>query len=212
MEIVSMVKTHRLYDLIRIRVLVILYTIPFFKEWAYKRLPRHRSGYTHYWIEDKEYVNTMKAKQGNLAFLDTNPTTEELRKQIDSCGGKTVLELGMGWGRQLERLAPFYEVSGCDVAREYVDDCDSRGLDVFHLDLVQPVPIEKKWDVAYTILVYCFFIDRPDEMRKAMQTAESLVTGKIFVWEWRHVCDYMKKVYPSDKFVYQYVSTVKGLI
>jgi trans-aconitate methyltransferase len=98
-------------------------------------------------------------------------------------------------------------LEGCDFADELLEDARKDGLDVFKLDLVEPrqnwvAENREHWDVTYTRAVFMFLIDHPEDTRRAMETLDRITKTKVLIWEWKHVCDYMRSVYPSEKFEY----------
>lgn len=192
------------YRSLRIWILSALYSIAPTRKWAYKRLPRHKSGYKHYWIDDKAYLTAMPGIQERLGMKYISPTIDDLKMLFYKYNAETILDIGCGWGRTMEQLN-MSNVEGCDVSDDLLAEARKRGLNVFKLDLVEPHDVKKTWDVSYAMLVFCFLIDRPDEMRKAMETSDRLTKEKILIWEWKHVCDYMHSVYPSDKFEYHHL-------
>ncbi|KND50592.1 MAG: hypothetical protein AB202_03865 [Parcubacteria bacterium C7867-007] len=192
---------------LRLRILSVLYKLPPFRAYAYKRLPRHRSGYKHYWVDDKSYTLGTKQRIAELPAVDKHPTIKELRAAVDKYKPETVLEAGCGYGRLVEQLTPYYKIDGADLAEEFVAQAKENGLSAFQLDLVSPDAVwleahAKHWDVAYCRAVFMFFIDHEEDTRNAMKTLERITKKKVLIWEWPHVCDYMKKTYPSDMFEY----------
>jgi trans-aconitate methyltransferase len=152
----------------------------------------------------------MKQRIAELPAVDRHPTISVLFRTIGKYHPKRVLEAGCGYGRLMKGLAakrPNFVLEGCDLADELLADAEKDGLHVFKLDIVKPsekwlAENAEHWDVVYCRAVFMFLIDHPDDTRKAMQTLEQLAAKKVIIWEWRHVCDYMRSVYPSAKFEY----------
>jgi SAM-dependent methyltransferase len=202
----SLKKTYA-YHVVRRYILGLLYRVPLTKKYAYRRLPRHRSGYKHYYVHDKNYVATLQVKTERVKSIEYYPSTEALRSRIDKNGGRKVLDAGCGYGRLLERMAPYYDAEGCDVSEELLNQTRSKGLKAFQLDLVDPPkgwPEQHSgsWDVAYCRAVFMFFIDHREDTFRAMQTLDTVTKNRVLIWDWPHVCDYMRETYPSDKFEY----------
>lgn len=179
------------YADLRFKILTLLWYTPL-RPWVRKRLPKHTRGYEYYWVseEGKQYRETCVGRQGKGGTkpLVDDPTIEELREALDQYQAKTVLEAGCGWGRLLEEIAPYYEVSGCDISDDLLEQVP-ESIPTFKLDLVDPLPLEKKWDVVFCRAVLMFFIDNPEQMKKAVKTLESLAIKKVIVWDWPHVCE-----------------------
>lgn len=167
--------------------------------------PWYAKPYSHYWSDEsgKQYRDKTYARQksGGEKPLVANPTVEEIRTIFDRYQPATVLELGCGWGRLLEALAPYYTVEGCDVADEYLANAP-EGIPVFHYDVVTEEPTGN-WDIVFTRAVMQYFINDAAALTRAMQHMEQMAQKKVIVWEWPHVAAAMKKAYPSEKFEYQ---------
>lgn len=203
--------SEKIFKKIRLIVLNILWDLPFARPFVLKRLPTYRKGYKNYWVEDggKEYRLSMyqrQKKDGTLPLL-TNPTVDELIKEIDKYKPEKVLEMGCGYGRSLEELKTHFDISGADISKDLLDLCDPT-FRVFELDIVD---VDPKWlqdhqdsfDVVFCRAVMQYFFDHSADMVKAMKNMELIARKKVICWEWPHVCDYMKKTYPSDKFDYR---------
>lgn len=193
------------YSQLRFWILTLLWYTPM-RPWVNKRLPRHTRGYEYYWTseEGKEYRKICierQGKGGTKPLLD-DPTFAEIRAVLDGYAAKTVLEAGCGWGRILEELAPWYQVEGCDISDDLLSYVPTS-IPTFKLDLVQPHPVHKKWDVVFCRAVLMFFIDSPDQMRKAVETLESLADKKVIVWDWPHVCE-AARPFATDKTEFHY--------
>lgn len=207
------------YQKFRSFLLGILYIFPHTKQYAYKRLPRHKSGYKHFWIENKEYLNILEEKQNAVDYLiGKHPSPKQLFNALEKYAPKNVLDIGCGYGRQLnilKSLNPLFKIQGCDITQKWVDVAKQRGFDVFQLDIVEPpddflIARHNEWDISFCRAVMTFFVEKPEEMKSAMRTMDYITRKKVIVWEWRHVCDYMRKVYPSDKFEYHYIPAYSG--
>ncbi len=197
-------KNTLIYKSLRATLLSILYELPIAREWAYRRLPRHQQNYKHYWQDDKKNIFEMEERQAQLPLSYLSPTRNEMLAFFHKYNAKTILDIGCGFGRSIEHLR-IENIDGCDYSDDLLAEAKKRGHNVFKLDLVEPHEVGKQWDVSYAMLVFSFFIDRPDEMRKAMQTADRLTKKKILICDWKHICDYMQSVYPSDKFEYYHL-------
>lgn len=211
-------KNTKTYRFFRLGILAALYRVPLFHEYVYKRLPRHRAGYSEYWVnkKSKNYrVETLKEDQ-NASIMRYFPTPKELLRTIKAHVPATVFEVGCGYGRHLEALAPYFDVQGCDISVESLSKVrpDLKGK-VFLLDIVNPIPgwIEahrEEFDVVFCWCVMMYFIDNRSQTVAVMKNMESLAKKKVIVWEWKHVCDYMRSVYASDKFEYHYIPIISA--
>lgn len=204
-----------MYRKIRLFILSVLYEIPMTKRWAYVRLPRHRSGYKKHWIEEfgKQQRTTLQERQEQSAQM-RYPTSDELIAHISKYAPQRVLDIGCGYGRFLVPVAAHFIVDGCDIAPDLLAKVPAP-LSVFVLDLVAPpegwvAEYRDRWDVSYAWAVFMYFIDNREQMRAAMETASGITKKKILVWDWKHVCDYMRDTYPSEKFEYHYIPVVAG--
>ena len=199
--------------------LSILYEFPPTRSWAYKRLPRHRSGYQKHWIGEygEKQRNTLKERQ-SITLQRFFPTPEGLRRRIAAYDPKNVLDIGCGYGRFLEEMAKYFNVEGCDVAKDLLEKVrpDLREK-VFQIDIVNPPPgwvkeRRNNWDVSYAWAVFTYFVDDFENMRSAMRHVDEITKKKIIIWDWKHVCDNMKKIYPSDKFEYHHIPLIAAEI
>lgn len=206
-----------MYRKLRLIALTILYQFPFTREWAYKRLPRHRSGYQKHWVgeQGKKQRDTLKERQ-DITLQRFFPTPEKLYRQIAAYAPQSVLDIGCGYGRFLEEMVKHFNVQGCDVASDLLEQVRPDLRDkVFQLDIVKPPTgwVEahrNNWEVSYAWAVFMYFIDDAESMKMAMQNAEAITKEKIIIWDWKHVCDYMKSVYVSDKFEYHHIPVIMG--
>lgn len=199
-----------MYRKLRLRILSMLYAFPPTKEYAYRRLPRHRSGYKEYWANaksEKYRAGTLQHDQA-VSQLSNYPSPEELIRIMKAHAPSSILDVGCGYGRFLEILAPHFEVSGCDLSAELLAQVPAHlRAKTFQLDVVRP-PAEwvtahtNAWDVVMCWCVMMYFLENEEETKSAMRTMETLAKDTVIVWEWKHVCDYMQRVYPSDKFEY----------
>ena len=200
-----------MYKQIRSFLLTVFWHLGF-KKYTSKRMERHMRGYKEYWTkpEYKEYRERF-AK----STIASHPTLEEMRRVFDRYGASTILEVGCGYGRLLEQLVPYYKVVGLDVAEEYIEAAQKKGLDVFYFDIISENHSERSktkliaYDTVFCSRFTMYFYEKPEEMKTAMQVMESLARKKVIVWEWPHIIDYMKKVYPSDTFEYHSIPTGK---
>ncbi|MCR4311604.1 MAG: methyltransferase domain-containing protein, partial [Candidatus Taylorbacteria bacterium] len=159
-------KQNIVYQKFRFFLLGILYVIPSTKQYAYKRLPRHKSGYKHFWIEDKGYIDVLEDKQKQVLAHNKYPSPDQLFNAIQKYSPHRVLDIGCGYGRQLEVLESFhpsFKIQGCDITQKWVDVAKQRGFDVFQLDVVMPTShflTEHKegWDVSFCRAVMTFFV------------------------------------------------------
>lgn len=201
---------------IRFAILSALYRIPLTKRFAEQRLPMHRKGYRAYWVSEegapyRQSTFQRQHKEGSSPLI-ANPTYDEIRAVINAHQPNTVFEIGCGWGRILEALADSFEVSGCDVSKDLLKKVPSH-INAIQMDIVYPSEewIESNkssWDVVIAHALFMYFYNQPDDMRRAMKHAEYIARDKVIVWEWPHICEKMKEVYPSPKFEYhkkQYV-------
>jgi SAM-dependent methyltransferase len=203
-------KKTRAYHDARRYILGVLYHIPGMRAYAYRRLPRHRSGYKHYYVDDKNYIATLQRKTESVKSIPYHPSVNFLKERINAHGATTVLDAGCGYGRLLEQLAPYYQAEGCDVSKELVEQTAAKGLSAFQLDLVEASgewqeAHKHRWEVSFCRAVFMFFIDHPEDTYRAMKTLDAITAKKVLIWDWEHVCDYMKKTYPSDKFEYHHI-------
>ncbi len=203
-----------MYRYLRLRILSVLYHFKPTRVWVYKRLPRHRSGYRHYWVDDKANILGMRQRIAELPAVDNYPTIPELFDAINKFHvpriGKvtplSVLEVGCGYGRLMAGLEERYGIAefvleGCDVSEELIQQAKAENLLVFQHDIVM-TPLKKKWDVVYTRAVFMFMIDHYEDTFTAMKHLDEAAIQKVIIYEWPHVCDYMRSVYPSSKFEY----------
>lgn len=206
-----------MYRKLRLIVLSILYEFPPTRLWAYERLPRHRSGYKKHWTNEgwKKQRDTLKERQ-NATLLRFFPTPKGLYKRIAPYNPRSVLDVGCGYGRFLEEMSKYFNVEGCDIANDLLEQVrpDLREK-VFQMDIVNP-PLgwtqknKDNWDVSYVWAVFMYFIDDPQSTKLAMKNIEEITKKKVIVWDYKHVCDYMRNVYTSDKFEYHYMPVVMG--
>ncbi len=202
-----------MYKKARLFIVSILYKIPFTKQYAYRRLPRHHAGYKEYWVHQggAHYRSATLKRDQDISAMRRYPSPEELRNRIAVYSPSNVLDVGCGYGKYLEILKPHFSVEGCDVSQELLRNVRSDlQSSVFCLDIVHPpagwiTEHRKHWDVVFSWCVMMYFIDQRAEMMHAMKHMEAIANKKVLVWEWKHVCDYMKSVYPSDKFEYHYI-------
>lgn len=169
-----------------------------------KYLPVYRKSYDQYWsgtVAEKyrEGVYARQKKDGTKPLTE-NPTVTEIRMAFDRYQPKSVLEVGCGWGRLLEELTPFYTIEGCDLSEEYLQRIPD-GTRVFRCDIVREEP-PGRWDIVFTRAVMQYFVNDDSTLRNAMEHMEKVANKKVIVWEWKHVCERMKEVYPSDTFEY----------
>jgi len=206
-----------MYRKFRLLALSILYTFALTRSWAYKRLPRHRSGYKKHWIDEqgKKQRDTLEERQ-SVTLQRFFPTPAGLRRRIAAYNPQNVLDIGCGYGRLLEEMAKHFNAEGCDVANDLLEKVrpDLREK-VFQLDIVNPPPgwiteHRNNWDVSYAWAVFMYFIDDPESMASAMKHTDEITKKKIIIWDWKHVCDYMRSVYPSEKFEYHYIPVTSG--
>ena len=80
---------------------------------------------------------------------DGSDLIHELRKFLKD--GSTVLEIGMGPGKDLDILKKFYKVTGTDTSRIFINRYKKKnpGIDVFLLD-VKKMDINRKFDCIYS--------------------------------------------------------------
>ncbi|MCE9629059.1 MAG: class I SAM-dependent methyltransferase [Candidatus Vogelbacteria bacterium] len=194
---------------LRLFILSIFWQLKVFRSFVIKRLPSHTRGYKYYWVKEdgKKYRLSMydRQRKGGADPLHTNPNKKELVAVISVYNPKSVLEVGCGYGRLLLELKDHFNVSGIDISRDLLDLCDSS-LSVSEVDIVSATDEwldSNNWDVVFCRAVMMYFLNNESDMRMAMKNMESVANKKVIIWEWPHVCDYMKKVYPSDKFEYQ---------
>lgn len=190
------------YRAFRLFVLNILSLIRVTRSWAERRLPRHERGYRYYWEQagSAGYREDMYRRQKDM---DANPTFEEMRRTIAAHDPSTVLNVGCGYGRELEALAPFFSIEGCDIAEDLLAKAKG-GVSVFRFDIVED-STDKKWDILFCRAVMMYFTE-PEVLRKAMQHMEAMARKKVIVWEWPHICRFMQDTYPSEKFEYHPMS------
>jgi SAM-dependent methyltransferase len=178
------------------------------------RLPVHGKGYAHYWenAAGAEYRKRTFDRQhaGGTKPLIENPTYEEIQSALDRHQPKNVLEVGCGWGRILEELSATYDIEGCDLSEDLLAKA-RKDLKTFKLDIVSPPSgwvesHQDHWDVVFCRAVMMYFYEQPEDMRRAMATAESIAKTKVIVWEWPHIIERMKKTNPSKKFEYHPLS------
>lgn len=206
-----------MYRKLRLCALSILYEFPPTRSWAYKRLPRHRSGYQKHWINEqgKKQRDTLKERQ-SITLQRFFPTPEGLRRRIAAYNPNSVLDIGCGYGRFLEEMTKHFKAEGCDVAGDLLEKVRPDLRDkVFQTDIVHPPSgwVEEHrnhWDVSYAWAVFMYFIDDPESMTSAMRHADEITKKKIIIWDWKHVCDSMRQIYPSDKFEYHHIPIASG--
>lgn len=206
-----------MYRKSRLFLLSILYRFPLTKLWAYKRLPRHRSGYKRHWVgeQGKNQRETLRERQ-SVTLQRFFPTVYGLSRIVAYYNPKNVLDIGCGYGRFLEGMHGRFLIEGCDVAPDLLEKVRPDLQDkVFQLDITNPPPDwvkyhQEYWDVSYAWAVFMYFIDDQESMKAAMSNAAKITKKKVIVWDWKHVCDYMKLVYPSDKFEYHYIPLIMG--
>jgi len=80
--------------------------------------------------------------------------------------GSSVLEIGMGPGKDLKFLEEKYKVTGSDNSQAFLDLYleNNEGADVFNLDAVE-MNTDRKFDCIYSNKVIHFF--DPDELRQS---------------------------------------------
>ena len=206
-----------MYRTLRLLALSLLYEFPPTRSWAYARLPRHRSGYQKHWTGElgKTQRATLKKRQ-DATLQRFFPTPRGLRRRIAVYNPGTVLDIGCGYGRFLEEMTQHFNVEGCDIAQDLLEQVrPDLQTKVFQLDIVRP-PLgwvsspSNRWDIAYAWAVFMYFIDDSESMRLAMKHADEITKKRVVVWDWKHVCNKMKAVYPSDKFEYHHIPLIMG--
>ncbi len=206
-----------MYRKLRLIALSILYRIPATRAWAYARLPRHRSGYESHWLHEKGkgQRDTLEGRQ-STSLQRFFPTPRALCRCLKRHEPRTVLDIGCGYGRFLEEVTKQFDAQGFDVAPDLIERVpDSLKDRVFVLDIVRPPEgwvdaHVAAWDVSYAWAVFMYFIDDTERMRAAMTNAERVTKDKVIVWDWKHVCDYMRRIHPSDRFEYHYLPVTMG--
>ncbi len=159
--------------------------------------------------------DTLKERQ-SVTLQRFFPTPEGLHRQVAAYEPESVLDIGCGYGRFLEDMTKHFNIQGCDVADDLLQQVRPDLRDkVFQLDLVNPPAgwIEEHkdaWDVSYAWAVFMYFIDDKESMERAMRHADQITKKKVIVWDWKHVCDYMRQTYPSDKFEYHHIPLIMG--
>jgi SAM-dependent methyltransferase len=205
-----------MYSKFRLLVLSVLYELPLTKKWAYARMPKHKSGYAEYWLNEqgsRYRSDTLHADQ-DKSDMRHFPSPGEFLRILRAHHPSSVLEVGCGYGRLLEHASTEFRAQGCDLSayllRQVRPDLQSS---VFELDIINP-PVgwvathAGNWDIVYCWCVMMYFIDNPDQTKAAMIHLETLAKDKVIIWEWKHICEYMQSVYPSAKFEYHHIPLV----
>jgi SAM-dependent methyltransferase len=138
--------------------------------------------------------------------LRSNPTVDELRRDLRAHGPKTILEVGCGWGRLIGEFADEFAVTGCDVSPSMLQLCP-KDLDVFLFDLAIDQrqflqARERQWDVVFMRGVIMYLVDHSDQTACAMNNLLLMAKSAILVYEWPEVCAVMKRVSNNPKFEY----------
>jgi SAM-dependent methyltransferase len=126
------------------------------------------------------------------------PSPKELIRTISNHHPESVLDVGCGYGRHLIQIVDHFNAEGCDLSNELLAKVPN-GIKVFKADVVLD-SLPRTWDVVYSWCVMMYFSD--DEMHSAMTHMDNAANKKVIIWDWRHVCDRMRELYPSDKFEY----------
>ena len=166
--------------------------------------------YKKNWVEPQGRAYRMKVyerqREGGEQPLTSNPTVQEIQVALRVHTPQSILEVGCGWGRLLEKLQGEFEIEGCDVSDEMLRLCPP-GLHVFNYDIaVENTAFLRKslydWDVLLTRGLMLYLIDLPVQTAYAMNNMLALARKKILVWEWPEVCSRMQQFSTSDKFEY----------
>ena len=99
----------------------------------------------NYWNDKKNVDEYIKMTEGYTG----KELIEKLKKILPQ--GSTVLELGMGSGKDLEILNEFYTTTGTDVSKVFVEKYKEKhdNADVFVLDAIT-LDLDRKFDCIYS--------------------------------------------------------------
>jgi len=135
-----------------------------------------------------------------MGYYDTQQGVEEYIKHSEKWDGKqlinilllhlpessTLLELGMGPGRDFDVLSKAYQVTGSDVSQVFLDRCKQKNKDVdlLKLDAVT-IPTERKFDCIYSNKVLQHLTK--EELKKSLQRQKEVLNpnGIAFHAVWR---------------------------
>ena len=126
-----------------------------------------------------------------MGYYDTPQGVEEYIKHSEKWDGKqlisillmhlpessTLLELGMGPGRDFDVLSKAYKVTGSDASQVFLDRCKQKNKDVdlLKLDAVT-IPTERKFDCIYSNKVLQHLTK--EELKKSLQRQKEVLNPK----------------------------------
>ena len=96
---------------------------------------------------------------------DGRAIVEVLNKYLES--GSSVLEVGMGPGKDIELLEEKYQVTGSDLSQVFLDMYREKnpGADLLHLDAVN-LETDRRFDCIYSNKVFHYL--SPDDMKLSL--------------------------------------------
>ena len=117
-----------------------------------------------------EYIEMAKGYDGNILI-------EHLRNYLPE--DSTVLEVGMGPGKDLDILKKYYQVTGSDFSKHFLDiykeNHKETDLDLLLLD-AKKLDIDKKFDCIYTNKVLYHLTEK--ELIKSLNQQKYLLNDK----------------------------------
>ena len=144
-------------------------------------LPYRRDTY------ERQFVN------GTKPLVD-NPTIDEVRATLRELKPTSVLDIGCGWGRWLELLAPEFNITGCDVSQDMLMLVRPE-LEAFPLDIAATqLSVARSWDVGILRGVLHYLIESVQSFEQAAVNLDKLVRRKIVAWELPEVCEALEKL------------------
>ncbi len=115
---------------------------------------------------------------------DSSEIINKLRQYLKE--GSSLLELGMGPGKDLEMLSKFYKVVGSDNSPVFIDKFNSKGtsIEVILLDAIE-MNTEKKFDCIYSNKVLQH-LTKKDFMKSLKNQIKNLNNnGIVFMTLWK---------------------------
>ena len=134
-----------------------------------------------------EYFKKMEnAKEYIALSMDYDPTFIVTNIESHLPFGSTILELGMGPGKDLEVLQNHYDVTGSDNAQSFIDLYNDKNpiKDAIYLDVIE-MNIEEKFDCIFSNKVLSH-LNRENFIKSLIKQKENLNSnGYIIMSMWK---------------------------
>ncbi len=130
--------------------------------------------------------------------VDGKELIDILKKHLKQ--GSTVLEIGMGPGKDLDILKKYYEVYGSDYSQVFLDIYkeNNKDMELFLLDAIT-IDTKKQFDCIYSNKVLQHLTEKELEQSIKRQKEVLNDTGLLFHTFWRGDAE---EVYDGLRFVY----------